>query len=435
MSSDNERPTRTDDGRCGDQTGGSTNTMTTDTTGTPPTDASARRVRSARARRTRIAAALAAAPLLLGACGGSGAVAPAAAPPPMRVTVTPAPDGTVVPKGAGAVEIVGIDGTLREVDVVDATGAELAGAFDRSRSRWTSTARLVPKQSYSVTVAGVDTTGRQINHTSKFSTKQAPEKRRLFARSVSPVDGSTVGVAYPLVVGFNRPVHDRAAVMKALQVTAAPQVEGAWYWIDASAVHFRPKEFWPKGTEVTLNANLDGVYAGKGVWGSADRTTSFTVGRQQVIQVDVEKHELSVVRNGKTLRTFPVSTGKPGWETRNGTKVIMEKVTDKQWTDEAIDAPEDYELESEYAMRMTNSGEFIHDAPWNGPYIGRRNASHGCVGLTSADMRWLYNNTMVGDAIVVTGSPKKFTEIWNRYQDWNVGWKKWRTGNVDLIDG
>jgi hypothetical protein len=85
-------------------------------------------------------------------------------------------------------------------------------------------------------------------------------------------------------------------------------------------------------------------------------------------------------------------------------------------------------------MRMTNSGEFIHDAPWNTGNIGRANTSHGCVGMTVSAMAWMFDHTIIGDPVVVTGSPKKFTELWNRYQDWNVGWDQWQTGNFDLSD-
>jgi lipoprotein-anchoring transpeptidase ErfK/SrfK len=219
-------------------------------------------------------------------------------------------------------------------------------------------------------------------------------------------------------------------VQRALRVETKPAVKGAWYWIDDDHVHYRPANFWPAGTKVTLHAEITGVDAGDGLWGAADRTRSFTIGRQQIIRVDVVKKRLTVEQSGKKLKTFPVSTGKKGWETRNGIKVVMEKVTHKKWTNEAIDAPEQYTLFSAYAMRMTNSGEFIHDAPWNVGNIGAANTSHGCVGMYPRDMAWLYGRTIPGDAVIVTGSPRRYTEIWNRYMDWNVPWRTWSAGNA-----
>jgi lipoprotein-anchoring transpeptidase ErfK/SrfK len=178
---------------------------------------------------------------------------------------------------------------------------------------------------------------------------------------------------------------------------------------------------------------MRGVDAGNGRYGAGVFTSSFTIGRSQVLEVDVTKHRMNVVRDGRVINSFPVSTGKPGWETRNGIKMIMDKVGQKTWTNEEIDAPEEYTEHSDYAMRMTNSGEFIHDAGWN-KRIGEGNASHGCVGMNPGDAAWLFDNTILGDAVVVTGSPVKHTELWNRIQDWNVPWERWLTGNYDLSD-
>jgi hypothetical protein len=45
-------------------------------------------------------------------------------------------------------------------------------------------------------------------------------------------------------------------------------------------------------------------------------------------------------------------------------------------------------------------------------------------------MAWLFPRTMTGDPVVVIGSPRKYTEIWNRYMDWNVPWRTWAAGNA-----
>ena len=80
-----------------------------------------------------------------------------------------------------------------------------------------------------------------------------------------------------------------------------------------------------------------------------------------------------------------------------------EKITDKTWLNTAIDAPEHYVEHSQWAMRMTDSGEFIHDAPWNARHMGEDNASHGCIGLLTEDMSWLWDNTIIGDPVIVQG--------------------------------
>jgi lipoprotein-anchoring transpeptidase ErfK/SrfK len=380
----------------------------------------------------RFAALLVVGPLLVAAgCSGTGggSAAPEHEPVPVSIMVDPA-DGVTEVRPDAEVKVVGEQGTLTTVTLQAEDGTSVPGTFDAGKTAWTADGKLALDTTYTVSVDAVGLEGGAVTKKTTFSTLDPPESRRLKASSISPLNGSTVGVAQPLVVGFNHPVRDRASVQRALHVKTEPEVSGAWYWIDDDHVHYRPQEFWPAGTEVTLDVRLNGVPGGKELWGAADRTVSFTIGRQQVIRVDAVRKRMTVERNGKTIKTFPVSTGKKGWETRNGIKVIMEKVTNKKWTNEAIDAPEDYTLYSKYAMRMTNSGEFVHDAPWNTGNIGSANTSHGCVGMYPKDMAWLFKRTMSGDPVIITGSPRKYTEIWNRYMDWNVPWVKWSAGNA-----
>jgi lipoprotein-anchoring transpeptidase ErfK/SrfK len=372
--------------------------------------------------------------LALAACGG-GPKTPAMAPvvAAENVKIAPRADTRDVALNA-PVTVTATKGALSHVDVTDPAGEYLTGAFNDARTTWTSTAPLRPNTDYRVHATATGDHGDPVTNLSSFHTQDLTEDQSLIAEQVSPADSDKVGVAYPLIVAFNHQVHNRQAVTDALAVETFPHVDGAWYWIDPATVDYRPQGFWPAGTRVTLHANLRGIDAGNGLWGAADKTSSFTVARQQVIDVDVKAHRMTVLQDGKQIASFPISSGKPGWETRNGTKVIMEKVTDKTWTNEAINAPEHYVKHSQWAMRMTNSGEFIHDAPWNEAHLGEDNASHGCVGMSTADMAWLFDHTMVGDPVVVTGSPVPFTELDNRIQDWNVPWDRWLGNNLDLSD-
>jgi len=379
-------------------------------------------------------ALLASACLVLAACGGSAPKAQDMAPvgTSEAVKISPQP-GTVGVALNAPITVTSARGTLEHVDVTDKNGAYLAGAFNAERTTWTATDPLRPNTDYSVR-AIADDHGDPVTNLSTFHTKDLTEAQSLIAEQVTPADGDKVGVAYPMIVQFNHQVHNRKAITDALAVETFPHVDGAWYWIDPATVDYRPQGYWPAGTVVTLHANLRGIDAGNGLWGAADRTSTFTVGRQQEIDVDVKADRMTVVRDGKQVASFPISSGKPGWETRNGTKVIMEKVTDKTWTNQAIDAPEHYVKHSQWALRMTNSGEFIHDAPWNAAHFGEDNASHGCVGLSTDNMSWLFDHIMVGDPVVVTGSPVPFVELDNRIQDWNVPWDRWLGNNLDLSD-
>ncbi|MGQ0843019.1 MAG: Ig-like domain-containing protein [Sporichthyaceae bacterium] len=373
--------------------------------------------------------------LALVACGQSTPAMPApddGGEKTSQARIAIAPAGADVAPDA-RVTVTSDGGPLRSVDVVDTSGNYIGGDYSLDRVSWTSTYPMRTATAYTVQATAADSAGLVAVQTAQFATRTVPDTERVSVLRVSPADGATVGVAHPLIVEFTKSVINRAEVTKALTVETFPRVEGSWYWIDAATVDWRPKNLWPTGTQVSLRADLRSIDAGKGRYGAGVWTSSFTVGRSQVLEVDTRTFRMKVVRDGKVVNTFPVSTGKPGWETRNGTKMIMEKVRGKTFTDDAIDAPEEYTLFSEYAMRVTNSGEFVHDASWN-KNIGGGNGSHGCMGLNPGDMAWLFNNSIVGDAVVVTGSPAEHTELWNRVQDWNVPWERWLGGNFDLSD-
>ena len=361
---------------------------------------------------------------------GSGGSGTGARPAQATITVSPKAGAQDVQPDAG-VTVKAHSGTLTDVRVVDAKGRYLDGAFDPAHTTWRAVDPLRVATGYEVRARGRGAAGGPpVLTTTRFHTAKVPVSAHLEVAEVKPADGATVGVAHPLVVGFDRPVRDREAVQAALNVTTDPPVHGAWYWIDDQYLDYRPESFWPAGTHVTLRTALAGVQVGDGILGGADRTVSFDVARRQVLAVDVDRHRLQVVRDGKVVRTFAVSTGKQGWETRNGVKVIMGKDRGKDWTNEEIDAKEEYSYHSAYAMRMTNSGEFIYDAPWNTGNIGEANTSHGCVGLKPAAMAWLFKQTLVGDPVIVRGSPRPYHDLVNRYADWNVPWVKWSAGNV-----
>jgi lipoprotein-anchoring transpeptidase ErfK/SrfK len=369
--------------------------------------------------------------LLLAGCGGTTTSATGPAHNgPFTITVTPN-DGTKNVAADQKVTVTATGGSLSEVRVTDADGHELVGALDPARTTWTASAPVRVSARYAVHAWGAGGDGHQVEQEAAFSTKDEHRSSTLEATTILPKNGATVGVAQPLVVAFDQPVANRKQVQRALAVTTTPHVVGAWYWIDSQTVDYRPQQFWPTGTKVTLNVRIAHIKAGTGVLGGQNRTSSFTVGRNQVVQVDTKTHKFAVLRDGVQVKSFDVSTGKPGWETRNGTEVMQERVGKKHWTNEEIDAPEHYSLHSAYAIRITDSGEFVHDAPWATGSIGDANTSHGCVGLKTKDAKWIWENSMLGDPVVITGSDKNGQELYNRFDDWNISWSTWLKGNVD----
>ena len=244
-----------------------------------------------------------------------------------------------------------------------------------------------------------------------------------------PKPDSKVGIGMPVVLLFDVPVKNKKEFEKNLQVTSSPAQQGTWRWFSDTQVRYRPAKYWKPGTKVTVRANLNGVRAGGGVYGQKSAATSFTVGRSLVTRVNLATDVARVYRNGKLVRTIYVSGGKPGWETRSGIKLIMAKEYNKVMTNEMIGAKEEYRLVARHALRITNSGEFLHSAPWNTAYFGRRNASQGCTGMSNADAAWLYNNTLIGDPVITTGSNRR-VEDGNGYSDWNLSYAQYKKGSA-----
>ncbi len=239
----------------------------------------------------------------------------------------------------------------------------------------------------------------------------------------------------PVIVSLtNRPAN-RAAVEAALTVEATPAVEGSWAWMSGTELHWRPRDFWAPGTTVTVRTALIGVDAGEGIWGGEERSISFNIGAARVHTVDIASHQMTVTENGAVVRTIPITTGEPGYDTRSGTKVIMSKernrIMDSATVDIPAGSPDAYRLNVEYAMRVTNSGEFIHAAPWSVGSQGVRNVSHGCTGMSTANAAWFYDFTRKGDVVRYVNANRGGVELGNGWADWNLSWDNW-TGRSAL---
>jgi lipoprotein-anchoring transpeptidase ErfK/SrfK len=322
------------------------------------------------------------------------------------------------------------NGKLTSVVMTGRKGRAVAGSTAADGATWTATGTRLLNTTYTVLATAANADGVTSSAQAEFTTLKP--KHRL-TTSISPLNGQTVGVGMPIVVRLSDPVKDRAAVETGLTVTTSKAIEGSWTWLSDQELHFRPREYWPAGTKVTVDVKLQDVEAGGGVWGDEDRTIRFSVGSSMVSVVDVNRLRLTVYRNGKVARVIPVSTGKAGFLTRNGIKVISEKhvlkIMDAQTIGISKSDPEYYRLEVPYALRVTNSGEFVHAAPWSVASQGRARVSHGCVGMSTPNAIWLFNQTHVGDIVQVVGSPRHL-EPGNGWTDWNVKWSTWLKGSA-----
>ena len=325
-------------------------------------------------------------------------------------------------------------GIFEEVQVTGPRGEVVKGRLSPDETRWVSRSPLQAGSRYRISSTAVDAEGRKVGYESGFRTRTLTLDEQTYPSFV-PVEGQTVGVGMPVIIRFDVPVTDKAAIEKHLKVISRPAQTGAFRWLSDNEVHWRPKSYWRPGTDVTVKADIGGVPAGNGIYGQMDRQVNFQVGDAMVSKVDMNTYQMRVFKNGKLVNTIPITTGEqPKFTTRSGTKVIVEKFRSKRMNSQTIgidpNSADGYDLyDVEYAMRVTYSGEFVHSAPWSVGSQGNANVSHGCTGMSPANAEWFYNNSKVGDVIEYTGSDK-WMDLTNGFGDWNADFSEYRAGSA-----
>lgn len=361
----------------------------------------------------------------LAACGLLGGE-PSSSPP--AVTVWPAFDSTHARTDQGLV-IRARGGALTEVRVY-ANGERVPGGLDPSGGAWRSTWTLAPGTEYSVAVRAAGG-GLTASATGRFRTRQAANP--LQVASVAPDHGETVGVGMPIVVTFNRPVKNRTAVERALEVRTAQPVEGAWRWVDETQVVYRTRRFWSARQPVSLVAHLAGVRAAPGVLGGADRQVDFTVGRRQVSTINTLTKQMLVRRDGRLAQRMAISAGRGGtreYTTTSGVHLTMDKGNPVRMVSPGRRKgdPGYYDLLIDHAVRISNSGEYVHakDNLWA---QGLVNVSHGCVNARPDQAAWFYAGSLRGDPVTIVGTDREL-EWDNGWGFWQLAWARWVRGSA-----
>jgi lipoprotein-anchoring transpeptidase ErfK/SrfK len=238
----------------------------------------------------------------------------------------------------------------------------------------------------------------------------------------------------PVIVTFDVPVIRKAAFERRMKVTSTPRQAGSWYWMSDTVAHWRPQTYWKPGTKVHVAVNVKSLNAGGGIYGQVNARRSFSVGDSIILKTNLQTDQMAVYLDHRMVRSIPITGGMPGFDTRSGTKLVIEKYSSVEMTSASIGIPDgsplSYDIPNvQYAERITNSGEFFHAAPWSEYAQGSYNVSHGCVGMSTENAYWLYQRTHVGDVVIVTGTNRSL-EWGNGWTDWNVSWATFKKGSA-----
>ncbi|MFF9571929.1 Ig-like domain-containing protein [Streptomyces sp. NPDC014685] len=347
------------------------------------------------------------------------------------VTIAPK-DGAESVATSGVLKVSAEQGKLTTVKVSDPKGTEVEGKIAADGASWAPDQHLAAATKYKVHAVAKDSKGRESAKDTSFTTL-VPQNT--FIGQYTPEDGSTVGVGMPVSIHFTRGITNPEAVEKAIEVTAEPSVEIEGHWFGNDRLDFRPENYWASGTKVTVKLNLDGVEGRPGVYGKQAKTISFTIGRKQISTVDASTHRMKVVRDDKEIKDIPISAGAPATTTYNGQMVISEKLKVTRMNGDTVGFGGEYDIKDvPHAMRLSTSGTFLHGNYWGSPGIfGSANTSHGCVGLQ--DVRggwskktpaaWFYDNSLIGDVVIVKNSKDKTIQPDNGLNGWNMSWEEW----------
>jgi lipoprotein-anchoring transpeptidase ErfK/SrfK len=349
---------------------------------------------------------------------GTKPASPSAKPTPTgpAVTISPGSGDTVADPSKG-ITVSAAGGTLKSVTVTT-PGDPVTGTYSANHTAWQSTYALNVTQLYSVTAVATAANGTTTTATSTFRTLTPSAT---FATVIFEGYQQDYGVGMPIILTFSAPIQNRAAVERSIQLKTSKPVIGAWYWDGNQTLDFRPRDYWPVHTVVSFTGHFDGVESAPGVYGYHTLTQTFEIGDSVIAVASTRTHKTQIYVNGKLKYNWPISSGKPGDDTPDGSYLTIEKENPVRMIGPG------YDLLVPWSVRFTFSGDYYHDAYWSVGEQGFENVSHGCVNLSPADAETYYKLAVPGDPITISGSPRPGT--------WDSGWTVWFLTWNQLVAG
>ncbi|MVU75948.1 L,D-transpeptidase family protein [Nocardia sp. ET3-3] len=331
----------------------------------------------------------------------------------------------------GALDLKVQDGKFTNVVLTGPDGKPVAGELAADGTSWKLTEQLGFGRTYKLSADAIGLAGAA-NSTVSFTTIVPRNKTHPY---LLPAENDVVGIGQPVAVQFDENIPDRKAAQDAIKITTTPAVEGAFYWVNNREVRWRPQNFWAPGTKVDISVDTYGRDLGDRLVGDSDIHSSFTIGDATVFTADDNTKMVTVERNGEVIKTMPTSMGKDSTPTDNGVYIVGDKfdriIMDSSTYGVPVTAPGGYKTPIDWATRISYSGIFFHSAPWSVGQQGYVNTSHGCLNLSPADAKWVYDNVKRGDITIVKNTVGGTLSGVDGLGDWNIPWEQWKAGNAD----
>jgi lipoprotein-anchoring transpeptidase ErfK/SrfK len=368
--------------------------------------------------------------------GSSGAASSTPVPttpiekPPVAAVASDPAFGAVDISPVQPLTITVTSGTISSLQFSNPEGVAVNGTGSADGSSWTLAEPLGYGKTYSVTGTALGTDGKSVPFQGSYTTVEPADE---VTTSLSPRDGAVVGVAAPVIVSFGYEPADRALIESHVHITTTPAVEGAWAWIrhdgqDVPSLDWRPRNYWPSGTQVHVESDIYGLDFGDGLFGGDDKTADFTIGRNQVVLADANSFQIVVQRDGQTVATYPASYGSgddigdPNRVTRSGIHIVIDKRETTKMSNPAYGYTNIIE---HWAVRISDNGEFIHQNQGTVDDQGVVNVSHGCINLSAENAEEYFNSAIYGDPVEVTGTSVPLSADDGDIYDWAIPYDEW----------
>jgi lipoprotein-anchoring transpeptidase ErfK/SrfK len=187
---------------------------------------------------------------------------------------------------------------------------------------------------------------------------------------------------------FSEPIRDRRAVQAA--IATEPQMQGRFEWLDDRRVQFVPLRDWPYDEKITfrVRGGPDGPRSQQGGYLEEPAQFSFITEPDKVIDVNVTRQVMTLMRGGRAEHTLPVATGVPGADTPLGEYFVQYKMPTARFRGTNVDGSR-YDI-ADVKWVLAFLGDYtIHGAYWRSAF--GRPGSNGCVSLTDANAKLVYD--------------------------------------------
>jgi lipoprotein-anchoring transpeptidase ErfK/SrfK len=209
---------------------------------------------------------------------------------------------------------------------------------------------------------------------------------------------------------------------------------GGWHWFSDHELHFRPKDYWPANEKITVAWDLRGWNAGAPGWGDGGGVVHFSVGDARVSYADLGKHLMTVSVNGRVVATYPISAGKPSDPTMNGVHLVLDRSSVVRMNSATngvpVNSADGYDELVYWDVHISDSGEYVHAAPWSVSSQGVSNVSHGCINLSVANAQAYFGFSRIGDVLLVGGGPRPPDAGDHGVMDWDTAWSEFTPANA-----